>query len=105
MNYHTYKECINACLNCMALCYHCASEDLKESHHMERCIQLNMECAVICNAAAQLMSLGSEQALSACKLCAEICRKCAGECGKHNTEHCREGAEACRKCAELCSKL
>jgi hypothetical protein len=105
MNYHSNKDCIDACLQCAAVCHHCATEDLKENHGMARCVQLNMECAAICTAAAQLMSLGSEQALAICKLCAEICRKCAGECGKHNMQHCRECAEACKKCAELCSKL
>jgi hypothetical protein len=105
MNYQHYQSCIQACLHCMTLCYHCAAEDLKENHDMGRCIQLNMECAAICNAAATLMSLGSEQALSLCKLCAEICRKCASECGRHPHEHCRECAEACRRCAELCTLL
>jgi hypothetical protein len=33
---------------------------------MSRCIQLDMECATMCYAAAQLMSLGSEKALDAC---------------------------------------
>ena len=105
MNYRHYQECINACLNCAALCYHCASEDLKEEHDMKRCIQLNMECAIICTAAAHLMSLGGGQALSLCKLCAEICRKCAAECGKYVYKHCMECAEACRQCAGLCSKM
>ena len=105
MNYNTYKDCINACLNCAAICHYCASADLKEDHDLKRCVQLNMECAAICTAAAELMSLGSDQALSVCKLCAEICRKCAGECGKHPHVHCKMCAEACHACAVLCSSM
>ncbi len=72
---------------------------------MAKCIQLDMECATLCYAAAQLMSLGSDKAKELCKLCAEACQKCADECAKHDNEHCKECAEACRKCAEACSKM
>ena len=59
--YHQYKNCIEACLRCAAICNHCASSCTKEPdvQMMSRCIQLDMECAAICYAAAQLMSLGS----------------------------------------------
>jgi hypothetical protein len=104
MNYHNYKNCIDACLECAALCSHCASEDLKEKDvaMMATCVQLDMECAAICIAAAQLMSLGSNNAKDICKLCAELCKKCGDECAKHDNEHCKECAEACRKCEQAC---
>ncbi len=72
---------------------------------MAKCIQLDMECAALCYAAAQLMSLGNDKANEICKLCAELCDACGNECGKHNTEHCRECAEACKACAEECRKM
>ncbi len=72
---------------------------------MAKCIQLDMECAAMCYAAAQLMSLGSDHAAAICKLCVELCEACADECGKHKTEHCRECTEACRACAEECRKM
>lgn len=72
---------------------------------MARCIQLDMECAVVCYASAQLMSLGSEQAKEFCRICAAICEACSAECGKHQNEHCRECAEACKRCAEECRKM
>lgn len=106
MNYHDYKTCIDACLNCAAVCQHCASMDLKESgSHMKHCAQLDMECAAACYAAAQLMSLGSEHAKEMCRLCAKICIACAEECEKHDDEHCRECAAACRKCAAECGNM
>ena len=72
---------------------------------MAKCIQMDMECAALCYAAAQLMSLGSVHAEAICKLCAEVCKACAEECKKHNNAHCQECAAACSKCADECSKM
>lgn len=110
VGYHQYQSCIDACLRCAAICNYCASSCLKEDDikAMARCIQLDMECASLCYAAAQLMSLGSNQAKEICRLCADICRACAQECemhASHGMEHCRECAEACRKCAEECERM
>ena len=106
-DYHTYKSCIDACLQCAAVCNHCASSCTQEDDikMMAKCIQLDMECAAICYAAAQLMSMGSEKSKEICSLCADICEKCGAECGKHQTKHCQECADMCRKCAEECRKM
>jgi hypothetical protein len=75
---------------------------------LSSCIQLDMECASICYAAAQMMSLNGRYAEQICGLCANICDDCAAECEKHaqhGMEHCRECTEACRKCAEECRKM
>jgi len=105
--YHTYKDCIDACLRCAAICNHCASSCTQEDDvkMMARCIQLDMECAAICYAAAQLMSVGSSKAVEICRICAAICEECGNECGQHKTEHCQECAEACRRCAEACRNM
>jgi len=107
MGYHEWKSCIEACLKCAAICNYCASsctqeEDIKM---MGNCIKLDMECAVICYASAQLMSMASPQAKQICSICAEICDACGIECGKHNTDHCEECAEACLHCAQECRKM
>ena len=73
-NYHDYKTCIDACLQCAAVCNHCASCTQEENiKMMARCIQLDMECATICYASAQLMCLGSERAKELCRICADAC--------------------------------
>jgi hypothetical protein len=72
---------------------------------MAKCVQSDMECAAMCYASAQLMSLGSDNAKELCKVCAEMCEACAKECGKHKTEHCKECAEACKQCAEECRNM
>jgi len=72
---------------------------------MAACIRLDMECAAICYAAAQVMSLGGQSVAELCAICANICNACAEECSKHDNEHCRECAEACRACADVCSAM
>ena len=105
--YHQYRSCIEACLRCAAICNHCASSCTQEEDvaMMARCIQLDMECAALCYAAAQLMSLGSQRATEICGICATACEACAEECGKHKNEHCQECAEICNTCAEECRRM
>ncbi len=107
MNYHDYKSCIDACLQCAAVCHHCASMDLQEDdpEMMSHCAQLNMDCAAVCIAAAQLMSIGSKSSKKICQLCAEICKQCMNECVKHDNEHCIECAQTCQTCIEECENI
>jgi hypothetical protein len=107
MNYHDYKDCIGACLKCAAICNHCSSSSLQEKDvtMMARCIQIDIECAAICYAAAQLMSVGSSKSHEVCRLCVQLCRECSDECENHDNEHCRECAKACRNCAEECMEM
>lgn len=105
--YQDYQSCIQACLRCASICNHCASSCTKEENvkMMARCIELDMQCAAICYAAAQLMSLGSEKAKDICLLCAELCEACGNECKNHKNQHCQECADACFKCAQECRKM
>ena len=105
-----HQACIDACFDCASICNHCASGCLQEEDvkMLARCIQLDLQCSIVCNAAGQLMSLGGEHATHLCQECAEICDACDEECEKHaqhGMEHCRECAEACRRCAEECRKM
>jgi hypothetical protein len=107
MGYHENKKCIDACLACAAVCNYCAASCLQEPDvkMMARCIQLDMECAALCYASAQLMSLGSSKTAELCRLCAAACQACAAECTKHDNEHCKECADACTACAEECKNM
>ena len=110
MSHQQFQKCIDACLACAVTCNHCATSCLKEDDvkMMARCIQLDMECAAICYASAQLTSLGSDKAKDICRICADICEACAAECEKHaqqGMDHCRECAEACKACTEECRMM
>ncbi len=108
MSHEKYQHCIDECQQCATISTHCATSCLREADvkKLTKCIQLDLECAAICRAAAELMSLGSEYADRFCELCAEICSACAIECEKHShMEHCRECAIKCRSCAEACIEM
>lgn len=99
------KNCVDACIACAITCTHCAISCLeeKEVQKLTKCIRLDLECAAICKAAAELIREGSAYAKELCQLCATICIACAEECDKHadmGMEHCRECADACRSCAK-----
>ena len=105
-----FQSCIEACLNCEAFCKQCAVACLneKEVEHLRACIQLNLECAAICQAAANVMSFDGKFSKEICKLCVDICNACADECERHGEmgmEHCKECAEACRQCAKACQEM
>ncbi len=110
MSNHQFQECIDACLLCAQACTRCATACLQEEHvtHLRKCIQLDMECAALCRAAAELMPLGSGFAPHLCRVCADACNACAADCEQHaamGMEHCRICADACRACAAACERM
>ncbi|WAC12342.1 four-helix bundle copper-binding protein [Dyadobacter pollutisoli] len=110
MAHQQFQQCIDVCVACANACTHCATSCLNEQNvaHLKTCIQLDLECAVICRAAAEVMSLGSRFSAHMCRVCADACNACADECEKHaqmGMEHCRECADACRHCAATCEEM
>ncbi|UAY51094.1 four-helix bundle copper-binding protein [Ferruginibacter albus] len=99
-----YQWCIDACLDCMVACNNCTSACLQEAtvKMMKACIELNIECSIVCNAAVQVMSIRGETADELCRICADIRTRCAKECERHDMEHCKKCAIACRRCADEC---
>ncbi|MDF3078744.1 MAG: four-helix bundle copper-binding protein [Sphingobacteriaceae bacterium] len=107
MSHQQFKDCIDACVACAVACTHCATSCLQEEDPkmMAKCIQMDLECAAICRAAAELMSLGSGCSHHLCRVCADLCNACAEECGSHDMDHCQECAAACRACAQACEQM
>ncbi|MDZ4751666.1 MAG: four-helix bundle copper-binding protein [Flavobacteriales bacterium] len=81
MSHQKFQSCLDACVPCVVECKHYATECLQENDikMMVKCIQLDRQCAAICFAAAQLMSIGREQASHLSEECVEICEACAVE--------------------------
>ncbi|KQR35125.1 four-helix bundle copper-binding protein [Deinococcus sp. Leaf326] len=108
--------CLQACLECTAVCALCADACLNEGehlHHLTHCITLNTQCAAVCHATAQVLAApgqGDAQLLRAqLEVCLRACRTCAEECEQHaqqmNMEHCAVCAESCRRCEQACQAL
>ena len=106
MSHQTNQAAITALNECATVCNHCFSACLAEQDvtMLAACINLDRDCADICQVVSSFLSRGSEHGKHLLKECIEICEKCAAECEKHahHHEHCKQCAEACRRCAEAC---
>jgi hypothetical protein len=77
---------------------------------LRQCIRLNLDCADVCAATAQLANrrTGSNEEVIRKMLdaCTAACRACAEECERHAAqhEHCRICADACRRCELACQQ-
>ena len=73
---------------------------------LERCVQLDRDCATICWTASQFMSRDREYVKQICNTCTNISDARAEECEKHqHMEYCKLCAQACMTCAEECRKM
>jgi hypothetical protein len=103
-----HQSLINILDDCVEACHSCATADLRENElkMMVRCVELDIDCAEICNLTSHYLSRNSEFSTPMAKQCAEICDACAEECEKHpEMPHCVECAKVCRKCAQECREL
>lgn len=99
------QKIIDALYFCAGQCLHCydACQREEERGALQRCMQLDQDCADICRLTAQLFERNSENSDMFLKLCGDICEKCAMECEKHmHLEHCQKCADACHKCMDIC---
>ena len=92
-------ECATECNRCLASCLE--EEDVSM---MARCIELDLDCAEICNLTSAFLSRDSESTATLLPICAEICRACADECSKHDADHCLRCAQICNDCAKMCEE-
>ncbi|ASK34178.1 four-helix bundle copper-binding protein [Alloalcanivorax mobilis] len=102
-----HQSVIEACTQCAVQCHHCLAACLEERNTdaMAACIQLDAECAGICQLMAQYLAQDSRFTEDLASVCARVCESCAEECGQHDMEHCQACADACRACAQACHKL
>ena len=108
MNNNNNQQLVTMLNQCAAACNRCATACLNEKDvkMLARCIQLDIDCAQLCQLVASFVARDSTHAVPLMDECAELCNVCADECEKHShMEHCRVCAETCRRCAELCSQF
>lgn len=101
-----YKECLESCSICSAICYKtamtlCRPAGLKtvEPKHFG----LLLSCAKNCATFAGLLLSRSDFSQELCIICAETCAACAEIC--EHVDGMDECVAACRKCAESCRKM
>jgi hypothetical protein len=106
---HTNTEmqnCIHDCTHCAQTCLSMASMPCLEvggAHVESRHFRLMLDCAEICQTAANFMLRGSSHHTHVCAECADICEDCAQSCEQvGDMDDC---VQACRQCAESCRKM
>lgn len=89
-----YKNCIDACFDCVKACERCAHEG---KERMDIC----HTCAEICTLVGRVTARGHCSS-KIYKLCAEICDECVKKCEKLDDEYAKDCVKAAKKCAEAC---
>lgn len=97
----TALECHTICLETITHCLAKGGEHARPDH-----IKLLLDCAEICQTAANFMTRDSEAHALTCRVCAEICERCAASCEEMgDDDEMRRCAEACLRCAESCREM
>jgi hypothetical protein len=101
-------QCIDDCNHCASMCNttigHCLEKggSHAEAHH----IALMLDCAAICQTAAQSMSRSSAVHEQISRVCAEVCRQCETDCRSFGDDSTmQECADVCGRCAYSCEQM
>lgn len=101
-----FQKCIDDCTQCHRACLETLTQMclIEGGRHAEAShAVLMLDCAQICQAAADFMLRGSPQHTLTCRVCAELCRRCAESCEElGDMDRC---AEICRDCAQSCQQM
>jgi hypothetical protein len=103
------QRCIAECGNCQETCLetevYCLKlgERFAEAHH----IRVLLDCAEICQTAANFLLRGSNLHKYVCEACAEICEACARSCEAiaGHVQQMKRCIESCRRCADACREM
>jgi hypothetical protein len=100
------QECIRNCLDCYRACREMAMNQCLETggRHVEpEHFRLMINCADICQTAADFMLSSSTLHPRICAACAEVCAACAQSCEDvGDMDAC---VQVCRKCAASCERM
>jgi hypothetical protein len=93
------QRCHSVCLaTAMTMCLEMGGEHVRPQH-----FRLMMDCASICQLAADMMAHKSQFHRQTCALCAQVCETCARDCERvGDMEEC---VAACKACAQSCRAM
>jgi hypothetical protein len=100
------RNCISSCIRCHNICLESAMSqclDMGGDHVEPEHFRLLVNCADICQVAADFMLSRSQMHGRVCDLCAEICAACAESC--EQVGEMDECAQACRECEQQCRQM
>lgn len=100
-------ECIALCLKCHATCQETVGKALSGAGRADPALVMTLlDCAGICQAAADSMARGSPVHTVFCAACAQVCDACAEACGKARAAvGLQPCIDICRECAMSCRHM
>lgn len=102
------QHCIQECIECHRICQDTIHYCLQQGgeHAEPDHVRLLLDCAQICQTAADFMMRNSDLHPVICEACAEVCQQCFESCDQFDHDApMRTCAEACRRCAEACQQI
>ena len=102
------RDCIRECQSCAAICLETVTHCLQMSgaHAEVSHIRTLLDCADICQTAANFMLRGSDLHTRTCAVCSEACERCAVSCEQFPDDRMmQQCAEECRRCATSCRNM
>jgi hypothetical protein len=102
------EQCIEDCQQCHRVCLETMTHYLEADSIQTQTdrVRLLLDCAEVCQTAANFMIRNSALHLSICSSCADICLRCAEACEQYgDDERMKACADACRRCAESCQLM
>jgi hypothetical protein len=100
------KNCIEACQRCHQVCLQTAMTYCLQQggpHAKADHLRIMLNCAELCQTAANFMLSEAPQHTSVCGVCAEVCAACALSCEQIGQMD--ECAKVCRHCARECERM
>jgi hypothetical protein len=102
------EECIALCLDCHEVSLQMVGYLVAKGGEKitPQRVRLLMDCAQVCQTAADFMVRGSPMHGLVCFVCAEVCEASAVECQRFADDPTEaECMDACRRCAESCRQM
>lgn len=102
------EQCIQECLDCHHICLETVAYCLQQGgrHADAAHIRVLLDCAEICQTAANFMCSGSGFAARLCLLCADVTECCAEVLELLSDDTTLTAcADACRRCAASCQRV
>jgi hypothetical protein len=101
------EECVGDCLTTHRVCLDTLTYLLESSGRGDgRLLKRLMDCAEMCETAAQFLVRGSEIHPRVCGVCAEVCAVCAEACEEFpDDQQLRACAQACHQAAASCRSM
>jgi hypothetical protein len=99
------QEAIQACTNCHSVCTETLIAGAQSTKMTPALTGMLLDCAEMCQTAANSMMRGSAMSAQMCGVCATVCSKCADMCAQTGDPQMLACAESCRRCAEACQQM